>query len=215
LRQKSTVFDTTGYGEVLTRLARAGGKINIGMRIILQICKVEKLASEDAKEILVKTISLQENCGDLWRLIRKAFYDTPPDMAVSRGASRISKSKDRRKLRKDELTARAVKNCLSLPESFIGKCVRDLPRATGMHPSHEQAHNALVRLLDIIQNLWCIRLTVRRAATQNRSRTRHAARVGRRTEMHLDRQVESWLRHRQLPLGDIEMLSRPLPAAQG
>jgi hypothetical protein len=215
LRRKSTEFDTNDYGEVLSRLARAGGWINKGMQIAARTCKEKKLTSEDSKEILDKTKAVLENCGELWRLIRKAFRETPPSMAVSGCAFTLSQRRDWRELGKDELTAGAVKNCLSFSGSFIGKCVRDLPRAEAMFPSREQVHNALVRLLEMIENLWRIRLAVECAATQTRSRPCHATRVARRKEVPVDPQVEGWLRHRQLSLSDIELLGRSLAAAQG
>jgi hypothetical protein len=209
LRRKSAVFDTTGYAEVLSRLARAGGWINKGMHIAERLCISSDGVQEDIDETLAVTNDLLENCGKLWHLIRDAYYKTPQGLIVTGRAFIMSKRKSWRNLRKHDRTTRAARSCLNFANSFISKCVRDLARAKRMYPSREQAHNALTRLYEMIQIIWRIRLAVERAKLQRNCRSRRPARIGKRSESDLAQSVDCWLERRGLSTVDVVKLSEP------
>jgi len=150
---KSTVFDTTGYGEVASRLTRAGGTVR---KVAAAWAITGPPPDGSAKS---RAAEMRADCVRLGQLIRAAFRTSPPGEADE---CRARVPVGRRVWTAEEFTPSAMARAsddLVRAGTFVAKCVRDLQRLPELPedrrflPTAAQAHNCLARLLALIQDL--------------------------------------------------------------
>lgn len=195
---KAEVFDTTGYGEVGSRLGRAGGYINKFACAVAR--SVTGDLSREDRDVLDRSASdLLRHCGALWTEVRRAYAARPvdwPDDAVAfnwhppRVWSGLAAP-----------PVRAIVGMLGAPTGFVVKCVRDLrrvpdlPRARRFWPTRGQTHSLGVKLFQMSRQL----LRAREQITGARVGT--VARVVTHTKPDADALVAAWLAERYLLSG--------------
>jgi hypothetical protein len=148
---KSTVFDTTSYAEVCSRLARAGGFVNQAAQLLRRLQRRRALHHEDLTGLLGLVQRSREKGGQLHDLIQRGYAARPAGVADSgNGFSwRPPKTWPNRFL--DRLTVTTVRSSLTRANSFVEKCVRDLGdtevvRQKQLWPSREEMDSCCTRL---------------------------------------------------------------------
>src|SRR3954452_14573962 len=76
---KSTVFDTTDYREVGSRVARAGVFVNKAAQFVLRAVSRAGLTDEDQVTLGVALRSALGGCRTLYRLVRSGYAGRPPE----------------------------------------------------------------------------------------------------------------------------------------
>ena len=160
---KTAVFDTTGYPEVWSRLARAAGVVHKVASLVPRAVAAGALADVSRAGLGPTVDRLLDGCRDLWAVVRQALADP-------RAAGQPAAKEFRRGAPKDwghlpatpDAAARAVGQ-LNAAVAFVEKCVRDLPRVPDrpvrlqFWPARGQAHAIGVRLFEMARNLLRVR----------------------------------------------------------
>lgn len=194
---KTDVFDTTGYGEIGSRLARASGGINKFARGVELLTGV--IESEDRDALAGAVAELLRDCGTLWAEVRRAYATRPADCPDTAVGFRWRASRDWSEL--DTPSARSTLGLLGAPAAFVRKCVRDLrripelPQARRFWPTRAQTHSLGVKLFEMSRQL--LRARERIAGTHVGT----AARIVTHTKPDADALVAAWLAERYLLSG--------------
>lgn len=195
----TTVFDTTGYGEVASRLGRAGGYVNKATKLFLRLAATSKPSDEEQKELRAWTEWLLSYCGKLNHLIREAEHGRPKSADNSAKATRWRGFKCW-----DEVapSMQAILGALSHASPFVEKCVRDVPRLgkRKQWPSRAQAHSYCVRLHGMMAGLLQIVDALDDAGNQRVPGSRRV-RVATHAKPDVDALTAVWLVERYLFAG--------------
>jgi hypothetical protein len=206
----TTVFDTTGYGEVGSRLARAGGFVNRAAQVTARITAAGGTVDAERGELRRVAAAQLRHCGVLSRLIVRAHGDKPARVVGNEARWRWSPPRSWDHLPDGEITTRKVLHDLRAAGAFVDKCVRDLPRARCLWPSRDQAHSCLVRLFEMITHLHRLLASMTRTANVQAGHVpgRHRApgRIATHRRPDLDALVAVWLVERYLFGGTAEVV---------
>lgn len=154
---KTTVFDTTEYKEVGSRLSRGGGWVNKAAQVTAHLMATGTPSAAERIEIQDSARRLLCECATLWRLIRTGYRKKPPSIAGDGKAFRWNPPR-KWGLLPDSLEPGKVCDELNRVTSWVEKCVRDIPRLgiCKLWPSREATHSFLVRLYEMISDLKII-----------------------------------------------------------
>lgn len=207
---KSVVFDTLYYGKVPNRLGRAAGWVNKANAAV-QLAAKSRLSPEETKQVDDILRSLEQECSNLWRIVRKDGKDGLPECGRPKAPKpKSSKITDERIWTSEdvgEATLARVVGYLNLSKGFVSKCLRDLPRARHLPRTREQVHSAGVRLFAIQKNIWAMTEALGRA-TDKLPGTRQK-RVATHIKPDVDALVSVWLVERFLVKKDVEVIFVP------
>jgi hypothetical protein len=149
LKARPGVFDTKDFGEIDSRLRRAGGLLNKAAQLS------ERLSARTLEEWAAATVSEARqhltHCAQLRRLIFVAFRRRPTGSADTRPAT-INPPRDWTDVPDTKISLNAVAGAIHRSGSWIMKSVHDLRRAPHLFPSREQTHAFEVRLHAMIQS---------------------------------------------------------------
>jgi hypothetical protein len=152
----TTVFDTTGYGEVASRLGRAGGFLNKAAHVLAALLRRDPLPSEDKVTLIKLAETTAKDIKELRRLMLRAYDQRPKDVVDDAKGFCFGPPKRWNRIPVEMIQARTVRNSLTLANAFVGKCVRDLPRAKGMWPSRKQLDSLLRKLDGMLESAFRI-----------------------------------------------------------
>jgi hypothetical protein len=209
---KTTVFDTVGFGEVFSRLARAGGLMNKAAQLFCRLATSSVPSAVEDLEIGSFAQDVILNCRALRRLI-KSYRGGPTQTGANANAVPSMRFQNWDYLPLNECRVRDVRACLSHANGFIQKCVRDLPRATNLRPSRAQAHDCGLRLYAMITD--CRRILDRLAEILSQEIDSPAQRghIRKRVATHsrpdVDALVSVWLVERYLLAEEVEVVFVP------
>lgn len=195
---KTDVFDTTGYQEVGSRLARAGGGINKFARAV-ELLVTASVGLDERAELDRAAAALLRDCGSLWAEVRRAYATRPegrPD-----GSAGFSWQPPRDWAELEPLSARSTLGVLGAPAAFVRKCLRDLNRIPTLPPERRfwptrgESHSLGVRLFHMVRQL----LGARERLAGRPGRT--AIRVVTHARPDADALAAAWLAGRHLFAG--------------
>ncbi|MBA4190665.1 MAG: hypothetical protein C0467_21990 [Planctomycetaceae bacterium] len=156
LKQKVDVFDTTGYGEIGSRIPRAYGKVN---KLSQAVARFAKRLTDDDRVADAAINRFLSASGQLFKAVRRHYQIRPanePDLAP---AFNFKPWRDWSGSSDDEVRVPKVARGLTCGIAFMEKCVRDLRRLPDMPadrqfwPSRLQAHSILVQIFEMIRTL--------------------------------------------------------------
>ncbi|MFO0823771.1 MAG: hypothetical protein U0792_11745 [Gemmataceae bacterium] len=156
LTRKVDVFDTTGYGEIGSRIPRAYGKVN---KLYQSVARFADRLTDDDRVAEGSIRRFLSGCGQLFQAVRRHYLNRPanePDLAP---AFNFKPWRDWSSSSEDELRVPKVARGVTCGIAFIEKCVMDLRRLSKMPadrqfwPSRLQAHSILVQLFEMIRTL--------------------------------------------------------------
>lgn len=192
---KTEVFDTTGYGEVGSRLARAGGYINKFARAV-ELLVAGELGREDRNVLDRSAADLLRHCGALWAEVRQAYKVRPAGCPDGTVGYHWQPPRDWSKL--SVPFVRSTVGMLGAPAAFVEKCVRDLrrvpdlPRARRFWPTRAQTHSLGIKLFQMSRQLLRAREQLAGAYVAT------TVRVVTHTQPDADALVAAWLAERYL-----------------
>jgi len=198
---KTDVFDTVRCGEVTSRLARAAGWLNLAASQTPHALGTGIFADDDVSKVIAAVSCLNDNCGQLWSLIRSGGRQADP----VRPRSYRPVINDERIWSDDELMGadlKTVRGNLNCATSVVAKCVRDLAQVD-LPRTREQVHAASVRLYGMRRNLWRME-TALAVATPNRKKQ-----IATHSRPDVDALVSVWLVQRFLFAEDVEVVFVP------
>jgi len=166
---KTDVFDTTGYGEVGSRLARAGGGVTKFARAV-DLLVATGAGRDERAELDRVAADLLRDCGSLWAEVRRAYATRPKGLTDASTGFSWRPPRDWTGLA--PLSARSTLGVLGAPAAFVRKCLRDLKRVPALPPERRfwptrgEAHSLGLKLFQMTRLLL---------GTRERLAGRHAA----------------------------------------
>lgn len=157
LVKKVDVFDTTGYGEVGSRLPRSYGKVNKLSQAVARFA--DRLTPEDKAAAGPATERFLSACGRLFQAVQRHYRGRPANADDSAPAFKFNEWRDWSSTPDGELLVPKVVQGVACGTSFLEKTVNDLGRLPQMPadrqfwPSRLQAHGVLVQLFKMIRAL--------------------------------------------------------------
>lgn len=204
---KTTVFDTNDYGEVESRLGRAGGAINRTAQFVRRLQTERRLAKDEIPALLTSVGDLLHNCGKLNVFVRDAYRMTlKSNGAIERKGYVWSEPKDWGGMPLLEVGLRQVRSDLHRAASWVEKCVRDVPQivqrvpAENQRPSRGQAHSIGIKLFEMIRQMLRLRETLLGHPAAN------VVRVATHAKPDVDALAALWLAERYLFPGPVEVV---------
>lgn len=161
---KTDVFDTTGYDEIQSRLARAGGAPNKLSQVVLKALAAGVVSDAERANANRASRTMLADIGRLWKLVCRAYSSRPDDQLLSKGTVyRWKPPRPWGALPVTDGTLIDIIAELKAPLYFMHKSVRDLkhlpslPKDRHFWPTRMQTHAIGIRLFRMARNLLNVR----------------------------------------------------------
>jgi hypothetical protein len=169
LQRAAPVFDTTDFGEVISRLRRAEGKVRMALRT-LRDGQAAAAQTSGERALLVHNVRVMiDEANELARMVRDAAEDQPDEHdhhTPRRQAPVIESTKGVVRTP----VSHGVTGRLLQARSFIRKCVRDLPTLLiEVRPLRREKEEIEERLKRIVTDCFAIVTETRQSETESDS----------------------------------------------
>jgi len=155
LRAAAPVFDTVNFGEVISRLRRAEGKVRMGLHILRKARLAGLPSSQDRAALVQGATALIERATELGRMVQTAPEDQPTE-SEQLVTSRPTRGHEVQKPLK-ATGYQGVAGRLSNAASYILKSARDLPALLQeVHPLRREKEEIEERLTRIVADCLAI-----------------------------------------------------------